>query len=337
MAEFNIEKVLLRSSPHRVSTDSIPRVMWTVVLALLPAAIAAWWYFGIKALAIIVACCVLCVVFEYLLLRLRGNASQALKTSLDGSAVITGILLAMNLPSSSPWWLLIVGCFVAMLLGKHLFGGVGNNIFNPALVARVFLLLSFPAEMTAWVKPKVVDAVTTATPLGIIKADGLSAYLEQARPDHLLQMFLGNTAGSLGEVSVLALLIGAAILMYRKYISWHIPITYCATVFAVTGIMWLVNPSEYANPVFHVVSGGLILGAFFMATDMVTCPVSAKGMVIFGIGCGLLTAVIRLFGAFPEGVSFAILIMNGLTPLIDRYTKPTKFGNEKIARELANA
>jgi electron transport complex protein RnfD len=265
--------------------------------------------------------------------------------SLDGSAVITGILLAMNLPASSPWWMVVVGCFVAMLLGKHLFGGVGQNIFNPALVARVFLLLSFPAEMTSWTKPQAgailsdVDAVTTATPLGIIKSEGLAAYHEQvqAGTGTLWQMFVGNTSGSLGEISALALLIGAALLFWRGYITWHIPVTYCATVFALTGALWLYNPEAYATPVLHVVSGGLILGAFYMATDMVTSPVSARGMIIFGIGCGLITAVIRLFGSFPEGVSFAILIMNGLTPLIDRYTRPRKFGEEKVVKELANA
>jgi Na+-translocating ferredoxin:NAD+ oxidoreductase subunit D len=344
-AEVQVKNLLLRSSPHRLSDQSVNRVMWTVVLSLSPAIVVAAWYFGLRAVAIIVGCAALCVLFEFLLLRLRLDALKARSFAFDGSAAITGILLAMNLPASSPWWLVVVGSFVAMLLGKHVFGGVGQNIFNPALVARVFLLLSFPAEMTAWTQPKTpqqfmqLDAVTSATPLGIIKSEGLGAYLDHAQQSGvtMFQLFAGNVAGSLGEVSVFALLLGGLLLLWRGYISWHIPGSMLATVFAITGIFWLVDPQSYANPVLHVMTGGLMLGAIFMATDMVTSPVSAKGMIIFGVGCGLLTAVIRLFGSFPEGVSFAILIMNGLTPMIDRYTRPRKFGAEKVAKELAHA
>lgn len=340
-----VQNLLLRSSPHRLSEQSVNRVMWTVVASLAPAIALAAWFFGLRAIAIIAGCAALCIFFEYLLLRMRLDAKQARSFAFDGSAAITGILLAMNLPASSPWWLVVVGSFVAMLLGKHVFGGIGQNIFNPALVARVFLLLSFPAEMTAWTQPKSpqeflqLDAVTAATPLGMIKSDGLAAYLEHASQsgESLFRLFAGNVAGSLGEVSVFALLLGGLLLLWRGYISWHIPGSMIATVFVITGVFWMIDPNAYANPLLHVLTGGLMLGAIFMATDMVTSPVSAKGMIIFGIGCGLLTAVIRLFGSFPEGVSFAILIMNGLTPMIDRYTRPQKFGAGKVAKELAHA
>lgn len=345
MADVKVDSAVLRSSPHALSRESVPQVMWTVVIALAPAALAACWFFGLRALMIIIGATLGCVVFEYLLLRLRVDHSKAMRMSLDGSAVITGVLLAMNLPASSPWWLVIIGALVAMLLGKHLFGGLGQNIFNPALVARVFLLLAFPAEMTIWTKAQGIDkfanldAVTTATPLGMMKADGLQAVLAWLHESGmtLWSMLTGNTAGSLGETSALLLLLGGALLLWKGYIKWYVPVTYIATVFALTGIMWLVNPQYYASPVLHILSAGLFLGAFFMATDMVTTPVSAKGMIIFGIGCGVITAVIRLWGAFPEGVSFAILIMNGLTPLIDRYTRPKKFGTETVLRGEAHA
>jgi len=319
--------------------------MWSVVIALAPAALAACWFFGLRALMVIIGATLACVVFEYLLLRIRTNHEKALKLSIDGSAVITGILLAMNLPASSPWWLVVIGALIAMLLGKHLFGGLGQNIFNPALVARVFLLLAFPAEMTIWTKAQGIDkfanldAVTTATPLGIIKSDGMEAFgawmVESGT--NLWSMLIGTTAGSLGETSALLLLVGGLFLIFKGYIKWYVPVSFIATVFVLTGLMWLIKPDSYASPVLHILSAGLILGAFFMATDMVTTPVSAKGMVVFGIGCGLITAVIRLFGAFPEGVSFAILIMNGLTPLIDTYTRPKKFGAEKVLRGEAHA
>jgi len=353
LADVKVESAVLRSSPHALGSEQVPHVMWTVVLSLAPAMLAACWFFGLRALLVIVGATIGCVVFEYVLLRLRIDARKAMSMSLDGSAVVTGVLLALNLPATSPWWLVLIGALVAMLLGKHLFGGLGQNIFNPALVARVFLLLAFPAEMTTWLYPRSgaqfmdlpslaadnLDAVTGATPLGMIKSDGLQAFLDWMAQSgtSLWSMLIGNTGGSLGETSALLLLIGAGLLFWRGYISWHVPVTYVVTVFVLTGIMWLVNPNYYANPILHVLSAGLILGAFFMATDMVTSPVSAKGMIIFGIGCGLITALIRLFGSFPEGVSFAILIMNGLTPLIDRYTKPRKFGAETLKRGEASA
>ena len=334
-----VERALLKSSPHKMGTDSVPRIMYTVIVALLPAAAAACWFFGIKALLIILACTILCVGLEFAVLCLRRPPAEAWRSATDGSAIITGILLALNLPSTSPWWLVVVGCIVAIVLGKQTFGGLGQNPFNPALVARVFLLLSFPAHMTTYEIPidrfLQFDAVTAATPLGILATDGVGALQEQGV--NWLQLFLGNCGGSLGEVSVIALLLGGLYLLIRKVITWHVPVSFIGTVALLSGIMWLVNPGAYASPVFHLVSGGLMLGAFFMATDMVTSPVTARGMLIFGVGCGLITVAIRLFGSFPEGVSFAILVMNGFVPLIERRTRPLKFGETRAARKEAKA
>ena len=333
-----IQRAILKSSPHKTGTNSVPKVMYTVVVALIPACVAAVWFFGIKALVIIVATTVLCVAFEFGALSLRMAPSDAWRRARDGSAAITGILLALNLPSSSPWWLVVVGALVAIVLGKHSFGGLGQNPFNPALVSRVFLLLSFPSQMTTWDIPVdrffKFDGITGATPLGILSTDGVAG-LEEAGVNWL-QLFIGNTGGSLGEISVMALLLGAAYMFIRKVISWHIPVSYLGVMLIITGGMWLYDPEAYANPLFHLVSGGLILGVFFMATDMVTTPVTARGMLIFGAGCGLLTAVIRLFGSFPEGVSFAILIMNAFVPLIERRTQPRKFGEVKVKEAKAN-
>jgi electron transport complex protein RnfD len=251
-------------------------------------------------------------------------------TVLDGSAALTGLLLGMTLPSSSPWWMVVVGSLIAIVLGKQIYGGLGHNLFNPALVGRVVLLISWPVQMTAWVKPTplftgALDAVTTASPLGILKVEGVAKLANL----NLLDSLLGNVAGSIGEISVLALLVGAIFLLWKKYITWHIPLSFIGTVGILSGVFWLLDPSQYASPLFHLCNGGLMLGAFFMATDYVTAPVTDRGRVIFGIGCGLLTAVIRIFGVYPEGVAFAILLMNAFSPLIDRYTKPTPFGMQQ--------
>ncbi len=348
-----LPRAVLKSSPHNMGTDSVKKIMFTVVLAMVPACAAAVWFFGWRAAAVIAGCSVGCIALEFGILRLRMSTERAWKAAIDGSALITGILLALNLPVSSPWWLVLVGCIVAMVLGKHSFGGLGQNPFNPALVARVFLLLSFPAQMTSWDAPidrfalaaaeAVTEADTGASPLGVI-TEGVrpatqddpgvtvTAALAEADVD-LWKLSIGNVKGSLGEVSVIALLLGAILMLVRRVITWHIPVAYIGTVAAVTGLMYVIDPELYANPLFHIVSGGLILGAFFMATDMVTSPVTARGMLIFGIGCGVITAVIRLFGAFPEGVSFAILIMNGFVPLIERKTRPRKFGEKKASKE----
>jgi electron transport complex protein RnfD len=249
----------------------------------------------------------------------------------DGSALLTGILLALNLPPSTPWWLSLLGAAIAILIGKQVYGGLGYNPFNPALVARVVLLISFPVQMTSWTTPAPlgsgVDAVTAATPLGEMKtAVMLTGKLPDMATAGFSNYFLGNMGGSIGEVSALALLLGGLFLLYKKIITWHTPVSFIGSVIVISGIFWLVDPGRYPSPLFHLLTGGLILGAFFMATDMVTSPVTYRGMLIFGCGCGLITVLIRLFGGYPEGVSFAILLMNAATPLIDRYCRPKIYG-----------
>ncbi len=272
-------------------------------------------------------CTIGCVATEAICNRLFGNKLSVA----DGSAALTGILLALNMPPNSPWWLALLGAVVAIVIGKQVYGGLGYNPFNPALVARVVLLISFPVHMTSWTTPaplgSAIDAVTTATPLGEWKtAVMLTGKLPENMTAGFGDYFVGNMAGSLGEVSALALLLGAAYLFWKKIITWHVPLTFIATVIVVGGIFWLIDPSRYPDPLFHLLTGGLVLGAFYMATDMVTSPVTTRGQLIFGFGCGLVTVLIRLFGGYPEGVSFAILLMNAATPLIDRYTRPRVFG-----------
>ena len=308
--------------------------MHTVVMALLPGAAMGVYLFGLPALATIIIAVASSVALEAWMQWIMGRKI----TVFDGSAILTGLLLAMNLPSSAPWWITIIGSLVAIVIGKHLYGGLGQNIFNPALVARVFLLISWPVQMTSFPAPsalfaKGVDAVATATPLSAIKMELMShkanidiSVLPQPSTFDLL---LGAHSGSLGEVSIIALLIGGLYLMYKKIITWHIPVSFIGTALAFSAIMWFVDPAKYANPVFHILTGGLILGAFFMATDYVTSPVTSKGMLIFGAGCGFLTILIRLFGGYPEGVSFAILLMNLATPLIDKLVTPSRFGEVK--------
>ncbi len=310
--------LIMDSSPLGRTGDSTRKIMYTVCLSLLPALAVSFWIFGWDAVRVVVLTCLFSVALEALIARY----SKTRIDFLDGSALVTGILLAMNLPSNAPWWLLLIGAAVAIGVGKQVFGGLGQNIFNPALVARVFLLISFPLQMTSWPRPGVFDGSTGATPLGLLKTDGVQAMQQIGIND----LAIGYVGGSLGEISALALLAGAAILFYKKYITWEIPFTFLATVFVFTGIFYLVNPQQYASPLFHLFSGGLFLGAFFMATDMVTSPMSVKGKLIFGCGCGFFTALIRLFGSYPEGVSFAILFMNAFVPLLDRYFPDKKFG-----------
>ena len=253
-------------------------------------------------------------------------------TIFDGSAMVTGILLALNLPPTVPWWLVVVGSTIAIVIGKQIYGGLGYNPFNPALVARVVLLISFPVQMTTWVKPSplfsgAVDVMTTATPLGTMKTHLMvKGTLEGFTMGELWNPFVGNIGGCIGETSVIALLVGAGFLLYRGYITWHIPVTFVGMVFILSGLFWLINPDQYVAPLFHILTGGLMLGAFYMATDMVTSPVTNRGMMVFGAGCGVITIVIRLFGGYPEGVSYSILLMNAATPLIDRYMRPKTFG-----------
>jgi electron transport complex protein RnfD len=326
------EAYIVTTSPHIHSPDSIPRVMYSVVIALVPAVLISIFFFGKAALMVYLIAVLSCLAAEAVCQKIMGRPI----TIADGSILVTGVLLAMNLPPTSPWWLVLVGSVVAVVLGKQIYGGLGYNPFNPVLVARVVLLISFPVQMTTWTRPiplfSGADFLTIATPLGEIKTElMLKGAIDLTRYNYL-DFTTGFMGGSLGEMSVIALLLGAAFLFYRKYITWHIPVSYIGTVFVITGIFWLIDPTIYANPIFHVLCGGLILGAFFMATDMVTSPVYPLGMIIFGIGCGLITVVIRLFGGYPEGVAFSILLMNAATPIIDRYTEPKKFGYIKIDR-----
>lgn len=319
----NNPELIVSSSPHIYDDSSVKNIMRSVFIALIPATIVGICCFGINALIVVIVSIISCIAFEAIIQKLMGKKI----TIGDYSAAVTGLLLAMNLPSSSPIWLIIIGSFVAMYIGKHIFGGLGQNPFNPALVSRVFLLISFPLYMTTWAKPMGkfldFDIITKATPLSVLQTDGVAA---AAGSTTNLDLFLGTVGGSIGEISALALLIGGVYLMLKKIISWEIPVTFIGTVFIATGILHLIDPGNYIDPLFHILSGGLFLGAFFMATDYVTSPLSSSGKILFGIFCGIITFVIRVFGGYPEGVSFAILFMNGLVPLIDKYMKPKRFG-----------
>jgi electron transport complex protein RnfD len=307
--------------------------MYGVVIAMVPAILVSIYFFGLGAVKVMLAAVLACLFFEW---AIQKYLMKGPLTITDGSAIITGILLAFNVPSNMPVWMIIVGAFVSIAIAKMSFGGLGKNPFNPALVGRVFLLMSFPVQMTTWPVPvplfggsAVTDAITGPTTLGIIK-EGLRAgktvsELMSQVPTYA-QELLGNQGGSLGEVSAIALLIGAAYLFYKKIITWHIPVSYILSVVIFSGIFWLINPERYLDPLFHLVTGGMMLGIFFMATDMVTSPINTRGMLIFGAGCGVLTMLIRMWGGYPEGVSFAILIMNAFTPLINRSIKPRRFG-----------
>ncbi len=333
MAESKL--ITVSASPHIHTSDSVNKIMYRVLLALAPAFIVSMYVFGVGALIVTSVAVVSCVLFEYLIQKYLLKSEI---TIMDGSAALTGVLLAFNVPSSLPIWIIIVGSLVAIGVAKLSFGGLGNNIFNPALVGRVFLLISFPSQMTSWPLPfdnqlKYADAVTGATPLGILKEGvgaGESVMSLSAQLPEFQDMFFGFIGGSAGEMSALALLLGGIYLLYKKVITWHIPVSVLGTIAVFTGIMWLTDTSVYEDPAFHLVTGGAILGAFYMATDMVTSPMSKKGMLIFGVGIGLLTVIIRLFGAYPEGVSFAILIMNAFVPLLDKYLKPKRFGESPL-------
>jgi electron transport complex protein RnfD len=272
-----------------------------------------------------------CILFEYLVQKF---VMKVKTTHLDGSALLTGLLLAFCLPSNLPAGIVIIGAGVAVGIGKMTFGGLGNNIFNPALVGRVFLFVSFPVAMTSWPQPgqwmKYTDALTGATPLGMMKEGLATKTIGEIMPEvpSFLNLFLGNTMGSAGEVAAFALLIGMIYLLIKKIITWHIPLSILGTVFIFTGILWLANPDRFASPLFHLLTGGLMLGAIYMATDYVTSPMTTKGMIIYGVGIGIVTVLIRVFGAYPEGVQFAILIFNGFTPLLNKYIKPRRFGKE---------
>jgi electron transport complex protein RnfD len=309
------DKIIVESSPHLHQNASVSKIMWLVTLSLIPSGIAGVIIFGLSALWTIILS-VSASLFAQASLEF---CTKKKITLLDGSAFLTGLLLAYNLPAKVPFWLPIVGAFFSIAIGKQIFGGLGQNIFNPALVGRVFLLASWPKYMTTFIKPQSFDAVTSATPLTMFKEGKALEHISY------LDLFLGRRGGCIGEVCILALLIGAVFLLAKGYISWHIPIPYLASVGLFT---YIFGPEGLFSGdwVFHILSGGLILGAFFMATDYVSSPLTRKGQVIFGIGSGLLTAFIRLWGGYPEGVSYAILMMNAVTPIIDRYTKNRVYG-----------
>ncbi len=334
-----MSKLIVSPSPHQLGTNSVKKLMYGVLIALLPTLFISVWFFGLGAVVVILTSVLSSVLFEFLLTK---YVLKKPSTISDGSAALTGLLLALNLPSNIPFWLVIIGAFVAIGIAKMSFGGLGNNIFNPALAGRVFLLISWPVQMTSWPKPSPLtehflgytDVTTGATPLGVL-AEGIrngesAVKLTSQVPDYI-QMLIGHMGGSLGEVGAAAILIGLVYLLMKKIITWHIPVSILGTVAVFTTILWLVNPVKFADPLFHLLTGGLMLGAVFMATDYVTSPMSKKGMIIYGAGIGLLTIIIRVWGAFPEGVSFAILIMNAFVPLINMYMKPTRFG-EKVKK-----
>lgn len=320
-------------SPHVYTDNSVKKIMYGVIYAMMPALLVSIYFFGLDAVRVTLLSVVMCLLVEFVIQK------YVLKTEVtitDGSAMITGILLAFNVPSNLPWWIILIGAIVSIGIGKMSFGGLGKNIFNPALVGRVFLLISFPVQMTSWPVPKplggtaLTDAITGPTPLGIMK-EGLAAgktvqEIMPEIPDYVQQMMVGFQGGSLGEVSAFALILGAVYMLIRKIITWHIPGAYIGAVVVFSGILWLADPSSFVDPLFHLVTGGMMLGVFYMATDMVSSPMSARGQLIYGAGAGILTILIRVFGAYPEGVSFAILIMNAFVPLIDRSLKPKRFG-----------
>jgi electron transport complex protein RnfD len=316
-------RFVVSSSPHVHDGRTVAQIMRLVIIALAPAALFSIYIFGLDALRVIAISVVSAAVFE-LVSRKVMKRNVTLR---DGSAALTGLLLAMNLPSTSPWWLIVVGNLFAIVIAKQLYGGLGYNPFNPALVGRVVLLISFPVNMTArWVTASRfgADAVTTATPLTRMKESlATLGHIDMAfGKKEILDLLIGNRAGCLGETSVILLALGGLFLIWKRVIS----VMFIGAVWAMTGVFHLIDPARYANPIFHVITGGLFIGAFFMATDYVTSPVTKNGMLIFGAGCGVITVLIRLWGAYPEGVSFAILLMNATTPLIDRYTRPKVFG-----------
>ncbi|MBW7956676.1 MAG: RnfABCDGE type electron transport complex subunit D [Deltaproteobacteria bacterium] len=318
-------KLIVSSSPHFMAEESIPKIMHTVVMALMPAAAASVYFFGWRALLLIIVCIASCLATEYVFQRIRRKPVKIH----DGSAVITGMLLAMTLPAGFPVYGAVLGSVFAIGVGKELFGGLGYNIFNPALLGRAFLMATYPVLTTTWVEPrtveKAVDAVTAATPIALWKFEGNMDF-------NLLDMFLGNTAGSLGETSALAIIIGGLYLRYKGYINWKLPLGYLGTIAAFSAIFWLVNPAKYPSPLFHLFAGGAMLGAWFMVTDMVTSPTTSLGQWIFVIVAGVMAVVIRIFGGLPEGVMYSILFMNAFVPLLNKHTRPRVFGTVRAGK-----
>jgi len=316
-------------SPHVHSRESTQKIMYRVVYAMIPALAWSVFVFGVDALRVTLIAIAACMVFEYVIQKYLMKVKP---TVTDGSALVTGILLAFNVPSNLPWWIVVIGAMASIGIGKLSFGGLGSNIFNPALDGRVFLLISFPVQMTSWPTNRLgeVDGVTSATPLGLIRegiSNGIPISQIEGLPN-MTDMLIGIDNGSLGEISALLLVLGGIYMLWKKVITWHIPGSILLSVILISGIFWLIDPKLYINPIYHVLTGGLMLGAVFMATDMVSSPMTPKGQIIYGIGIGIITIAIRMFGAYPEGISFAILIMNAFTPLLNTYIKPKRFGGQ---------
>lgn len=338
-----MRKLIVSPAPHVHGNESTRKIMRDVLIALAPSVLVSIYFYGFPAIRLLLVGVIACMGIEFLIQKYMLRTKVTVN---DLSAAVTGVLLALNLPPAAPWWIVVIGSVVAIGVAKMTFGGLGHNIFNPALVGRVFLLVSFPVIMTDWTVPASwfrsgADAVTGATPLAMINeglAQGLTVdqIIQGINPDpekvsrwqYYGQMFFARAGGSAGEASALALILGFVYLLVRKVIRPYIPVTIILTIAVMTGIFWLADPQQYTDPLFNILTGGVLLGSIFMATDYVTSPMTPKGMVIYGIGIGVITVLIRFFGSYPEGVSFAILIMNATVPLINKYVKPARFGKE---------
>lgn len=321
MEKKTYSNLVVSSAPHIVSSVDTSRIMAMVLLAMVPSLLVSVYVFGMRVLALTAVCIVASVFFEWAYNKLMKKT----QTVGDLSAAVTGMLIAFNVPSGLPFWIAILGCFIAIIIVKQLYGGIGKNLVNPAITARIVLFISFATEMTTWPLPRMAaDAVSTATPLGILAEGG-------AELPNNMELFLGFVGGSMGEVSAIALMVGGLFLIWKKVISPIIPFTFIGTVFVFAFIYYSVTGDGNAldMAIFHILAGGVMLGAFFMATDYVTTPLLPMGKVIFGIGCGLITMLIRLFGQYPEGVSFSILLMNVLTPLINNFCQNRMYGGAK--------
>lgn len=320
--------LIISSSPHLLSTENVHRIMYTVILALIPAVAASVYFFGLSAVKLLVVCTVTAVLTEFLVQRFMKKST----TAYDGSAAITGLLLALMLPPSFPLFGAILGSVFSVAIGKQIFGGLGFNIFNPALLGRAFLQATYPVLITTWHDPVsaslMVDVVSTATPLALMKFEGVAT-------PHLSMLF-GNVSGSLGETSAIAILIGGLFLRLRGYVNWKLPLGYLGSMAAVGAIFWFVDSGKYPDPLFHITAGGAMLGAWFMVTDMVTSPTTPKGQWIFAIAAGALAVIIRLFGGLPEGVMYSILLMNAIVPLLNKYTRPKVFGENRGENKRAS-
>lgn len=338
-----MRKLIVSPAPHVHGNESTRKIMRDVLIALAPSMLVSIYFYGFPAIRLLLVGVIACMGIEFLIQKYMLRTKVTVN---DLSAAVTGVLLALNLPPAAPWWIVVIGSVVAIGVAKMTFGGLGHNIFNPALVGRVFLLVSFPVIMTDWTVPASwfssgADAVSGATPLAMINeglAQGLTVdqIIQGINPDpdkvsrwqYYGQMFFARAGGSAGEASALALILGFIYLLVRKVIRPHIPVAIILTIAVMTGIFWLVDPQHYTDPLFNILTGGVLLGSIFMATDYVTSPMTPKGMIIYGVGIGIITVLIRFFGSYPEGVSFAILIMNATVPLINKYVKPARFGKE---------